>query len=153
MYRATRMLLLCASLATPLAAQDYAPDWQSLDTRPNHPAALSMLGQGLLKSGDCAGAIGRWRRVIEINPDHAQALYNLSRLLTKSAPEEAKRPQVRFETLQATQHITDHAQTLGNLALASAAARLAASDRTTDGRPPTLRRVQRFCRSCAKTLD
>jgi hypothetical protein len=144
MYPATRMLLLCALLATPLAAQNYAPDWQSLDSRPNHPAALYMLGQGLLKRGGCAGAIGRWRRVIEINPDYAQTLYNLSRLLTKSAPEEAKRPQVRFETLQATRHIMDRAQPLGNFALASAAARLVASDRTTEGRPPTLRRVQRF---------
>ena len=144
MCRPTRMLLLCALLATPLAAQNYAPGWQSLDSRPNRPATLYVLGQGLLKSGDCAGAIGRWRRVIEINPDHAQVLYNLSRLLTKSAPEEAKRPQARFETLQATQHIMDHAQPLGNLALAPAAARLAASDRTTEGRPPTLRRVQRF---------
>jgi hypothetical protein len=138
-YRATRMLLLCALLATPLAAQNYAPDWQSLDSRPNHPADLYMLGQGLLKSGDSAGAIGRWRRVIEITPDHAQALYNLSRLLTKSAPEEVKRPQARFETLQATQHIMNRAQTLGNFALTSAAVRLAASNRTTEGRPPTLR--------------
>jgi len=44
--------------------------------------------------------------VIEINPDHAEALYNLSRLLTKSDPEEANRLQARFETLQRNQHIT-----------------------------------------------
>jgi len=73
MFRATRMLLLCALLATPLAAQNYAPDWQSLDSRPNRPATLYMLGQGLLKSGDCAGAIGRWRRVIEIRVEHFAA--------------------------------------------------------------------------------
>jgi tetratricopeptide (TPR) repeat protein len=90
---------------------------------PNHPDALYLLGQGLLKRGDSVGAIARWRRVIEINPDHAEALYNLSRLLTKSDPEEAKRLQARFETLQRNQHITDRAQTLGNFALASAAAR------------------------------
>jgi hypothetical protein len=97
MFRATRMLLLCALLATPLAAQNYAPDWQFVDSRPNHPAALYILGQGLLKS------------------------YNLSRLLTKSASEEAERPQARFETLQRKQQIMDRAQTLGNFALASTA--------------------------------
>jgi hypothetical protein len=73
MCRATRMLVLCALLATPLAAQNYAPDWQSLDSRPNRPATPYMLGQGLLKSGDCAGVIGRWRRVIEIRVEHFAA--------------------------------------------------------------------------------
>ena len=52
----------------------------------------------------------------------AQALYNLSRLLAQSDPVEAKDLQTRFENLQAQQHIMDRAQTLGNFALASAAA-------------------------------
>ena len=89
---------------------------------PGNPDALYMLGQGLLRQGDQAGAIAQWRRVILLNPDHAEALYNLSRLLAKSNPDEAKRLQARFEDLQQKKHIMDRAQTLGNFALASAAA-------------------------------
>src|SRR5260370_32924274 len=81
-----------------------------------------MLGQELERKGDRAGAIARWRQVIKIDPSHSQALYNLSRLLAQSDPAEAKELQNRFEALQAQQHIMDRAQTLGNFALASAAA-------------------------------
>jgi tetratricopeptide (TPR) repeat protein len=90
---------------------------------PQNPDALYKLGQGLLQSGDRAGAIARWRQVIAINPDYGEALYNLSRILLKDDPEEAKRLQTRFESLQSKEHIMDRAQTLGNFALASAAAR------------------------------
>jgi tetratricopeptide (TPR) repeat protein len=90
---------------------------------PQNPDALYKLGQGLLQSGDRAGAIARWRQVIAINPDYGEALYNLSRILVKDDPEEAKRLQTRFESLQSKEHIMDRAQTLGNFALASAAAR------------------------------
>jgi len=96
---------------------------KAVTLEPNNPDALYMWGQGLLRRGDQAGAIARWRKVIEINPEHGEALYNLSRLLAKSDSEAATRLQERFESLQAKQHITDRAQTLGNFALASAAAR------------------------------
>jgi tetratricopeptide (TPR) repeat protein len=89
---------------------------------PSNADALYMLGQELQRKGDRAGAIARWRQVIKIDPSHSQALYNLSRLLAQSDPAEAKELQIRFENLQAEQHIMDRAQTLGNFALASAAA-------------------------------
>jgi tetratricopeptide (TPR) repeat protein len=60
--------------------------------------------------------------VVEINPDHAEALYNLARLLAQTDPAEAKVFQDRFEVLQTNRHIMDRAQTLGNFALSSAAA-------------------------------
>src|SRR6266404_3239361 len=63
------------------------------------------------------------RKAIEVRPDYSEALYNLSRVLAKSDPKEAKRLQNQFEKLQAQEHITDRAQPLGNFALASAAAR------------------------------
>ena len=78
------------------------------------------MGQGLLHTGDQAGAIVQWRKAIEVRPDYSEALYNLFRVLTKSDPEEAKRLQNQFERLKAQEHITDRAQTLGNFALASA---------------------------------
>ena len=72
--------------------------------------------------GDRAAAIAQWRRVIEINPEHGEALYNLSRQLAKSDPDESNRLESRFEALKAQKQIMDRAQTLGNFALASAAA-------------------------------
>jgi len=89
---------------------------------PNNCDALYKLGQSLSRRGDNAGAIVRWRRVIEINPEYGEALYNLSRLLAASEPDEANRLQARFVSLQEKQHAMDRAQTLGNFALASAAA-------------------------------
>ena len=89
---------------------------------PNNCDALYKLGQSLSRKGDNAGAIVRWRRVIEINPEYGEALYNLSRLLAASEPDEANRLQARFVSLQEKQHAMDRAQTLGNFALASAAA-------------------------------
>ena len=62
------------------------------------------------------------KKVIEINPEHSQALYNLFRQLDQSDPQEARQFQSRFEALQAQNQIMDRAQTLGNFALASAAA-------------------------------
>jgi tetratricopeptide (TPR) repeat protein len=76
----------------------------------------------LLRSSDRDGAIAQWRRVIEIKPDYAEALYNLSRQLAKSDPEEARKFQRRFDTLQAQRRIMDRAQILGNFGLSAAAA-------------------------------
>jgi tetratricopeptide (TPR) repeat protein len=96
---------------------------KSLAGDPRNPDALYKLGQGLLQAGDRPGAIARWRQVIAINPNYGEALYNLSRMLAKDDPEEAERFQARFESLQKKEHIMDRSQTLGNFALAAAAAR------------------------------
>jgi Flp pilus assembly protein TadD len=60
---------------------------------------------------------------VELNPEHGEALYNLSRHLSKSAPGEAKQYQERFAELQKKRRITDRAETLSNFALAAAGAR------------------------------
>jgi superkiller protein 3 len=95
---------------------------KSAELDPKNPDTLFVMGQELLRTGDRAGAIAQWRKVVEINPEHGEALYNLSRQLTQTDPEESKRLQARFEGLQAQKQIMDRAQTLGNFALASAAA-------------------------------
>jgi tetratricopeptide (TPR) repeat protein len=95
---------------------------KSAELDPKNPDTLFVLGQELLHNGDRAGAVAQWRKVIEINPEHGEALYNLSRQLAQSDPDESKRLQARFETLQSQKQIMDRAQTLGNFALASAAA-------------------------------
>ena len=89
---------------------------------PTNPDTLFALGQELLRSSDRDGAIAQWRKVIEIKPDHAEALYNLSRQLAVSDPQEAQQFQRRFDTLQSQKRIMDRAQTLGNFGLSAAAA-------------------------------
>lgn len=93
---------------------------KAVAAKPDYAEAHFMLGQALQHKGDTAGAIREWRKAIEIRPQYSEALYNLARLLKKSNPEEARSLETRFETLQAEEHITDRASTLGNFALASA---------------------------------
>lgn len=93
---------------------------KAVSAKPDYAEAYFMLGQELQRKGDTAGAIKQWRKAIEIRPQYNEALYSLARLLKKSNPEEAKNLEARFETLQAQEHITDRASTLGNFALASA---------------------------------
>jgi len=93
---------------------------KAITAKPDYAEAYFMLGQELQRKGDTAEAIKQWRKAIEIRPQYNEALYNLARLLKKSNPEEARNLETRFETLQAQEHITDRASTLGNFALASA---------------------------------
>jgi tetratricopeptide (TPR) repeat protein len=93
---------------------------KAVAAKPDYAEALFMLGQELSRKGDTAGAVNQWRKAIEVRPQYSEALYNLARLLRNSNPEEAKRLEARFENLQAQEHITDRASTLGNFALASA---------------------------------
>jgi tetratricopeptide (TPR) repeat protein len=95
---------------------------KSAELDPKNSDTLFVLGQELLHNGDRAGAVAQWRKVIEMNPEHGEALYNLFRQLSQSDPDESKRFQARFEALQSQKQIMDRAQTLGNFALASAAA-------------------------------
>ena len=112
--------LIEKAAGNPKAAVDVLRKSAQLD--PSNTDALFILGQELLHAGDRAGAIAEWRRVIQLNPEHGEALYNLSRQLAQTDPEESKRMQARFEALQAEKQIMDRAQTLGNFALAAAAA-------------------------------
>jgi len=112
--------LIEKSAGHPIQAVQALRKSAELDSR--NPDTLFVLGQELLRTGDRAGAIAQWRKVIEINPEHGKALYNLSRHLAQSDPDESKRLQSRFDTLQAQKQTMDRAQTLGNFALASAAA-------------------------------
>ncbi len=90
---------------------------------PRNADALFVLGQNYARLGKNSEAIARWKRVLEIDPQHAQALYNLTRILLKSEAAESQRYQARFSELQSQRQITDRAETLGNFAIASAAAR------------------------------
>jgi tetratricopeptide (TPR) repeat protein len=95
---------------------------KSAQLDPRNADTLFVLAQELFHAGDRNAAIEQWRKAIEIDPNHSQALYNLARSLAENDPEESKRLQERFQTLQNQSHIMDQAQTLGNFALSSAAA-------------------------------
>src|SRR6267143_347992 len=81
------------------------------------------LGIALADQFDLLGALAEFSEAVRLAPDAYAPHYNKGRVLVDlRRNEEAKRLQARFETLQRNQHITDRAQTLGNFALASAAA-------------------------------
>ena len=72
--------------------------------------------------GQSPEAISAWKSTLELEPNHAQALYSLSRALSKASPEEAARYRTRFTSLQAQSGATERARTLSNFALAAAKA-------------------------------
>jgi tetratricopeptide (TPR) repeat protein len=93
---------------------------QCLAINPDNPEALFILGQELQRKGDVQGAQQSWEKAISLRPQYGQALYNLSRLIAKNDPARSEQLRHQFERVQAEQHISDRAQTLGNFALASA---------------------------------
>ena len=67
-------------------------------------------------------AVAHWKKALQINPRHGEALYNLSRALRESAPLEAQEYGRRLADLKQASMVTDEAGTLSNFALASAGA-------------------------------
>jgi tetratricopeptide (TPR) repeat protein len=96
---------------------------QVIALEPSHTDAHYLLGQDLAKLGRESDAIAQWKKAVDLNPEHAEALYNLSRRLSQTDPAEALRYQARFVELQRKRRITERADTLGNFALAAASAR------------------------------
>ena len=79
-----------------------------------------MLGQSLQSSGKMEDAIAAWKKTLEIDPNHSQALYSLFRNLAKKSPEEAKTYEKHFQALQQQSGVMERAQTLSNFGLAAA---------------------------------
>ncbi|MGH7246612.1 MAG: tetratricopeptide repeat protein [Pseudomonadota bacterium] len=90
--------------------------------QPQNANAHYLLGQSLAHLGNTTEAISEWKRVLEINPERGEAMYNLFRALRPIDPAQAKVYEERFLALQRREQIMDRAQTLNNFALASAAA-------------------------------
>jgi len=91
---------------------------QVITLEPNNADAHFLLGQGLLRLGKTSVASSHWKRCVEINPGHEEALYNLSRILRKIEPETANSYQQSFLALKQKEGITTHAESLRNFALA-----------------------------------
>lgn len=71
-------------------------------------------------TGVTADAVEHWRQAVRADPNHSQALYNLSRTLDKMGDPDAQKYQDRFDALQKDQQITDRLQQLDNSALEAA---------------------------------
>ena len=96
---------------------------QVVTALPSNADALYQLGLNHSQAGQRQTAVGYWRRAVDVNPEHGQALYNLARALRDASPDEAVGFQERFRKHREERRITDRAETLGNFALASADAR------------------------------
>jgi tetratricopeptide (TPR) repeat protein len=91
---------------------------QVIDLEPRNANAHYLLGQNLLRVGKTEAAVFHWRRCIEINPEYAEALYNLYRIVKKTDPATANLYQERFLALQQREQITTDAENLRRFALA-----------------------------------
>ena len=90
---------------------------------PQNAAAHHLLAQNLSQLGRTTEAILEWQKAVEVDPEHAEALYSLARALQKQNPQQARLYQERFAALQKKRQMTDQADTLGNFGLAAASAR------------------------------
>jgi tetratricopeptide (TPR) repeat protein len=88
--------------------------------QPNNYKALYYLGQSLKDQSRDAEAIVALRRSLAIEPDYEEALYLLSRELRKSAPEESKQLDERFQAARQQQSTLDSVKSLGNQAYRAA---------------------------------
>jgi tetratricopeptide (TPR) repeat protein len=112
-----------------------------------------MLGQTLARLGRTSEAVAEWKKAIEIQPEHAEALYNLSRASSKTDPAESGQYQARFVDLQKKRQIVDRAEMLGNFALASAAARTGRKRWPSYGRPSKSAGTAERAANCTRTWD
>jgi tetratricopeptide (TPR) repeat protein len=84
---------------------------------PGNADAHFLLGQSLLRSGNTSGALSHWKRCVDINPEHVEAVYNLCRILRGIEPVTADSYQQRFLALKQKEQITTDAESLRNFAL------------------------------------
>jgi tetratricopeptide (TPR) repeat protein len=83
---------------------------------PGNVKAHLRLANNLLDQNRTAEAIAELRIALAIDPNSAQANYNLSRVLHSTDPEESKRLRAHFDRLKAQNSVVDQAKALGNQA-------------------------------------
>src|SRR6202008_1268957 len=75
-----------------------------------------MLANSLLDQNRTAEAVAELRSALAIDPNSAQALYKLSRVLHTTDPEESKRLRDQFDRRKIQDSVVDHAKALANAA-------------------------------------
>jgi len=81
---------------------------------PGNVKAHLRLANDLLDQNRTTEAVAELRSALAIDPNSAQALYNLSRALHSTDPEESKRVRAQFDRLKAQSSFVDRAKALAN---------------------------------------
>jgi len=81
---------------------------------PGNVKAHIMLANSLLDQNRNAEAVAELRVALTIDPNSAQAIYKLSRVLHTTDPEESKRLRDQFDSLKAHNSVVDQAKVLAN---------------------------------------
>jgi tetratricopeptide (TPR) repeat protein len=115
-----------------------------VELHPDLSDAQFLLGQDLDKLGRSSEAIEHWKLALQDDPNHSQALYNLSRALAKAHDPTAQQYQQRFDDLQKQQQVTDRVQQLGNFAIEAASAQ---------NWPQAIEQMQEAVRLCGECAE
>lgn len=94
-----------------------------LARQPNDQDALFLLGQSCVQSGDRPRAAQAWQKLLQLNSEHQEALYALSRLLQSTNPEQAAEYRQKIANLQQSRQIAEQAETMANFGLSAAQSR------------------------------
>ena len=81
-----------------------------------------LLGQDLLYFGRTSEAVAQWKTAVKLDPEHAEALYHLSRMLVEQDPQAAEAYGERVRAAKKKAQNTDRAEMLSVLATSSAKA-------------------------------
>jgi tetratricopeptide (TPR) repeat protein len=84
--------------------------------RPDQATAFNQLGHALEEEHRESEAIGAWRRAVVLNPQYSEAIYSLSRMLSRTNPVESKERMERVHELEHDQQASDRVNMLGNQA-------------------------------------
>lgn len=93
-----------------------------VELQPRHSAAQFLLGQTLLGLGREQEAVAHWRSAVEADPNNAEALYNLTRILSKEGSPEARTYLEQYRRLEASQHLSNQVLRLRTFAMEAASA-------------------------------
>ena len=78
-----------------------------------------LLGDDLLYFGRTKEAVAQWKTTVELDPEHAEALYHLSQILVEQDPQAAKAYRERVQTVKKKAQNADRAKMLSVLAASS----------------------------------
>ena len=84
--------------------------------QPRNDEAYVLLGASLSYQSKQSEAISCWREALAINPNSQKAVYNLSRALRATDPEESKKLESKFHALQQDSRNLEQVKALGNQA-------------------------------------
>jgi tetratricopeptide (TPR) repeat protein len=88
--------------------------------QPDNQVALLLLAQSLQRESKHPETIAVLRRILQLKPDSANALYMLSMELRRTNPEESKKLQQEFETQKHKEADLAQVKSLGNEAYVAA---------------------------------